>query len=299
MESDKTCVLALDESRRDVGRPSAYLVVVAGGAVGRTYKLAAQETLLGRERAADVVLGNPGVSRRHAAIRRLREGSLELIDLGSTNGTWVNGARVERHLLRDGDRIRLGCETVFRFSLHDELEEAFQQQLYDAATRDPLTHLYNKRYFLERLEEELGWAQRHRLPLSLLLCDVDHFKQLNDTFGHLAGDAVLVQLACRIEQGLRAGNLCCRFGGEEFAMLVRGGGPERAIWAAERVRRLVAAAPFEYQGLRIPITVSVGIATSHGDDGHDVRSLIARADRYLYEAKRAGRNRVGAEAIVA
>ncbi len=178
-----------------------------------------------------------------------------------------------------------------KFTYSDELEEAFHNKMYEAALRDGLTQAYNKRHFLERLTAEMAYACRHGTPLTMLMLDIDHFKQVNDTHGHPAGDHVLAKLARLVMCALRTEDLFARYGGEEFSVLCRGVSLDQAAILAERLRSTVETTVFEYQRRRIPITTSIGVASlvDRTDDG---TRLIADADGALYEAKRAGRNRV-------
>jgi diguanylate cyclase (GGDEF)-like protein len=158
--------------------------------------------------------------------------------------------------------------------------------------RDGLTGVPNKRYFEEALARELARAQRHGRPLSLAVLDIDHFKRINDTYGHLAGDAVLRELAARVRGAIRADEVFARFGGEEFVLLMPEATPEQAAHFAERIRRLAADEPFDVGGKGIPVTVSIGLAHTSGERGVTPEELVGRADRKLYEAKAGGRNRV-------
>src|SRR5690606_2510180 len=146
----------------------------------------------------EIRLEDEGVSRLHACLQREENGTVQLRDLGSTNGTYVNGIRGDDFQLRDGDRIQVGSVTILKFSYQDSLEEQFQQQLYESATRDPLTQAFNKRFFSEQLEKDFSHSARHGLALSLVILDVDQFKKLNDTHGHPAGDHVLQRMASTI-----------------------------------------------------------------------------------------------------
>jgi hypothetical protein len=180
-------------------RDKAYLVALSGESIGQLYPIDAGESIIGRGTQATVKLSDDGISRKHARLLR-RGGEVILEDLQSANGTYVNDDQVTGvRLLHDGDKIRLGASTVLKFTYHDELEENFRQRMYDAALRDGLTHAFNKKFFLDRLNSELSYARRHGSPLSLIMFDVDHFKKLNDTYGHLAGDDVLVKLAALYE----------------------------------------------------------------------------------------------------
>src|SRR5690606_143486 len=168
------------------GEERAYIIVLAGQNVGEMYKVTGEQMTLGRGGGADVRLVDGGISRFHAGIRVEADG-LVVEGLQSRNGTFLNGERITSRRLEDGDKIQLGRTTVLKFSFHDQLEESFQRKMFDSALRDGLTRAYNKRYFLDRLQSEMRFALRHRSPLALLLFDLDHFKGVNDTHGHLAG----------------------------------------------------------------------------------------------------------------
>jgi len=214
------------------------------------------------------------------------------VDLGSTNGTFLNGARVKVGDLKDGDKIQIGSNTVLKFSLQDELEEQFQKNIYESATRDGLTRVYNKKYFMDTMRKEFAYCLRHRVPLSLLMLDVDHFKRINDTYGHQAGDQVLIRVAQKIAETIRVEDLLARYGGEEFALMLREATDDQALACAERVRRAVEGAELFASGTPLKITVSVGVATLLDSDYSQPEELIATADKYLYRAKHGGRNRV-------
>jgi two-component system cell cycle response regulator len=197
---------------------------------------------------------------------------------------------VPRQELSDGDKISVGASTILKFTFQDHIDEHYQKQLFESALRDGLTNTFNRRYFLDRLHGELRFAVRHAKPVALLFVDIDHFKKINDTFGHQAGDQVLSAVARVMMTTIRAEDVLARYGGEEFAIICR----EIELGGAETLaKRLVAAVaerPFEFGGQRIPVTISVGAAVDHGKT--EAQALIAAADAAMYEAKRSGRNRV-------
>jgi diguanylate cyclase (GGDEF)-like protein len=271
-------------------RNRAYLIVLAGENLGQMFPIRETETVIGRAADASVRLNDDGVSRRHAKIV-YKQDEVTVEDMKSANGTLLNGQLVERAVLRDGDKIQVGSTTILKFTYADRLEEDFQQKMYEAALHDGPTRAYTKRYFLDRLPTEVAYARRHATPLSLLMIDVDHFKKINDTHGHLAGDYVLVLLAQLISTALRAEDLFARYGGEEFVVLCRGVALDNAALLAERLRGRIEAAAFEYQQTPIPVTISIGVA-SYVEQADAGTKLIAEADAALYEAKHAGRNRV-------
>jgi two-component system cell cycle response regulator len=273
-----------------IGLHHPHLIVLAGDNVGRTYRVEQTETVIGRAEDASIRVRDDGVSRRHAHI--IREGDdVWLEDLSSANGTRVNGETIDRYPLRDGDKIQVGKKTILKFAHSDALEEGFHQAMYEAAVRDGLTRTYNKRHFLERLATEVAFAERHKTSLSLLMVDVDHFKKVNDGYGHPAGDYVLTTLAQVLAAAVRTEDVLARYGGEEFSILCRGTAVSQATILAQRLRVSVEAHPFEYRKERIAVTISVGVAScSAASQGP--QQLLLNADAALYEAKGGGRNRV-------
>lgn len=271
---------------------NAYLIVLSGRSVGKMFKVPIGEVKLGRSLDSDIRLEDEGVSRLHARMQRDEDGSVVLHDLDSTNGTYVNGHKIGQSKLTDGDRIQVGSVTILKFSYQDSLEEQFQQQLYESATRDPLTQAYNKRFFNDQIDKDFRHAARHELNLSLVIMDVDHFKRINDSHGHPAGDHVLQRLAATVMQSLRSDDAFCRIGGEEFGIIMRDCSAAEAITLAERMRELVQKTRFVYGGDELPVTMSLGIASFDPKRHTASVELIEEADRYLYDAKRGGRNRV-------
>jgi two-component system, cell cycle response regulator len=267
-----------------------YLIVLVGTHVGETFRLGDRELFIGRSPQSNIRFDDDGVSRRHAKVWMLPSGDWVLEDMNSANGTFVNDEKVATRVLRAEDKIHFGPNSLVKFTLHDELEENFQRQMYDAALRDGLTRAFNKKYFLTRLDTELAYARRHRTNLSLVMLDVDFFKRVNDTYGHLAGDAVLVTLAQVVQKTLRAEDVLARYGGEEFAIICRGVSREQAYVLAERIRALVEATGFESNGARLPVTVSLGVAGMPEFAAESSVQLVAAADEALYAAKRGGRN---------
>jgi diguanylate cyclase (GGDEF)-like protein len=269
---------------------SAYFIVINGRAVGKMYKLSGDRVVLGRAPTNQILIDDEGVSRQHAIVER-NALSLVLVDNKSTNGVFVNGNRIERHMLVDGDKVQIGSSTILKFSFQDEVEERAQRQLYDSATRDGLTNAFNKKYFADQLKTEFAFYFRHGQPLSLVLFDIDFFKKLNDGFGHPAGDQVLKQLAAIVQKALRTEDIFARYGGEEFGIILRDTDGERAFLITERIRRQVESNAFTYDAHKMPVTISIGIATLQDQNFQTAKDLVKAADTYLYKAKHNGRNR--------
>ncbi|HEX9243272.1 MAG TPA: GGDEF domain-containing protein [Anaeromyxobacter sp.] len=274
----------------------AYLLALAGPQFGEMFALApGRDLVLGRKDDVDVQLRDDGVSRRHATLRVEGEGAL-LVDLGSANGTYVDGKRVPEARVTDGSRIQIGAHTALKFIWADEVEAFYQVRLAEGAFQDALTGLYNRRHLDERLTSELAAAQRHGRALSLLLVDIDHFKQVNDAHGHLAGDEALKMVAFVLRGAVRKEDVLARFGGEEFCVIARETPLDGALALAERIRLAVERSQFTWEGRQLGVTVSVGLTVSVGAatfvPGRSERDLLGAADRALYAAKQQGRNRV-------
>jgi diguanylate cyclase (GGDEF)-like protein len=274
------------------GRDRPFLIVIGGGSAGEMYDLQQSELIIGRGRSSTIRFDDEGVSRSHARVI-CAGGDVHIEDLNSANGTFVNEEPVvSRRPLKDGDKITLGSITILKFTYNDDLDETFQRRMFEAAVRDGLTAAYNKRYFMDRLAKELAFARRHGAPLSLIMLDVDHFKRVNDTYGHPAGDAVLIKLSKVAVDTLRTEDVFARYGGEEFAVICRGLDVPSATIVAERLRELVAGMRVKWEGQELAVTLSLGVAGYPERDVETPEQLISAADEALYEAKRAGRNRV-------
>ncbi|MCZ7582286.1 MAG: GGDEF domain-containing protein [Deltaproteobacteria bacterium] len=159
------------------------------------------------------------------------------------------------------------------------------------ATTDGLTGLPNHRTFQLRMDEEAARERRLRTPLSLVLLDIDHFKNINDTYGHPVGDLVLKRVAAMLADAIRDVDMAARYGGEEFALILTNAKPEGAAKLAERLRKSIAREAIPYPGGSLNITVSLGVATMP-NDARDKQDLVEAADKALYFSKEHGRNRV-------
>jgi diguanylate cyclase (GGDEF)-like protein len=219
-------------------------------------------------------------------------GAPVLSDMGSTNGTYINGKRVSRHNLQNGDKIQISSSTIIKFGLGDEGERLFHDEFYNMANMDAATGVYNKQFFLKRLEEEFAYAKRQGGNMSLVMCDIDFFKKVNDTHGHMAGDFVLQQVAAALKETVRSEDVLARYGGEEFIIILRQIDEEGAFLLGERIRARVAEKAMEFEGTKIPVTMSFGLASVEDTSIESAEALIAAADEFLYMSKEGGRNRV-------
>ena len=284
---NKTIVTVISRITERPVAKEACLVVIYGQDLGKKYNLDVATCIIGRSSKSDIQIDQESVSRNHCKLLNTGK-SLLIRDLGSTNGTYVNDGPVGEHVLRDGDLIKVG-RTIFKFLTGGNIEHAYHEEIYRLTTVDGLTQVYNKRYFLEVLERESSRSHRYGRDLSLIMFDIDHFKQVNDTYGHLAGDHVLKHLAQVIRERIRREDLMARYGGEEFSIILPEIDAYNARQFADKIRRLVERTEFKFEDTLIPITISIGVVSTHADVV-DPTEFIRLADENLYEAKRRGRN---------
>ncbi len=284
-------------SKRDL-RPA--LVFLGGDLLAVSIPLEREEVILGRALEADVRINDTKASRQHARIRttidlETNETKYVLTDLNSKNGVLLNGHPVTEETLQNGDKIAIG-KHILRFELLDEIDREYQRQIRRLLSHDDLTGLLSSRSFFSELRRESARAQLEKRPFCVLMMDIDYFKKVNDTYGHLTGSKTLEEIGGCIMQNLRSGDVAARFGGEEFAAFLLDADLAQALIAAERIRESVEKQKFSIlkQGKIIKthrITISIGIACFPGDS-HDPIELVEMADSALYRAKREGRNRV-------
>lgn len=287
-DATPTVTPIVEHEPRPIRRGEACLVVIYGSDLGRRIPLSQSTFEIGRAARCDLPIDQDSVSRQHARITRSKDGTFRILDLGSTNGTYVNDVAVSEAILKDGDQLKIG-RSIFKFMTGDNVEASYHEEIYRLMTVDGLTQLFNKRFFTEALEREVNRAKRYGRPLALLLIDIDHFKRKNDEFGHVAGDAVLRQLAAAVLPKLRRDDIFARVGGEEFAILLPELDAAAAQATGERVRKIVEDARFSFDNVAIPCTVSCGIA--HLDETTPAPADLYRtADSALYRAKQEGRN---------
>ncbi len=303
MEDDIHTTLTADPPAPQERRPA--LVFMRGEQLAAPIPLERDEVTLGRALEADVRVNDARASRLHARIRTEHDPETNapryrLTDLGSTNGTLLNGQPATDAFLQNGDKLTIG-EHLIRFNLLDDLDREFQRQLYRLIAHDELTGLLTSKSFFSELRREAARAESEGRPFCVLMMDLDHFKRVNDTCGHLVGSQTLEVIGGLITRALRVGDVAARFGGEEFAAFLLDADCAQALVAAERVRTAIeehafsatrhGASPDEIRTLRI--TISIGVA-AYPDDARDPIELIELADTALYHAKQSGRNRVSA-----
>jgi two-component system cell cycle response regulator len=261
-----------------------------GPTMGARYALAETAFVVGRGEDCSIQINDHSVSRRHARIEHGPDG-FYVHDLQSTNGTFVNDHPVTDSLLHDGDYLRVG-NCIFRFLAGGNVESEYHEEIYRLTIIDGLTQIHNQRYLVEFLDRELSRSARHSRPLALILFDIDWFKTINDELGHLGGDFTLRELAACVKKTVRREDLFARYGGEEFALVLVETSHEGATEVAERIRESVEKHPFRFEDKPFALTISLGVAFTPGDATLTAAGLLRQADDKLYQAKRAGRNRV-------
>ncbi len=276
------------------------LVALGGELLATPIPLERARVTLGRALDADVRLNDAKASRLHACISTEVDAAsgrtiFRITDLQSTNGTLVNGRAISEVMLNHGDKILIG-DQLFRFELLDEIDRAFQQEIQRLLGHDELTGLLTSKSFFTELRREAARAEASSQPFCVLMMDLDHFKVVNDSYGHLVGNRTLQDVGVIIKAALRSGDVAARFGGEEFAAFLLDADYLQGLVAAERVRRgieqstfLATTAGSDPRAARFTLTVSIGVAC-YPDDARDPIRLVELADSALYRAKRNGRN---------
>jgi diguanylate cyclase (GGDEF)-like protein len=290
-KTSETWVTAPDRPVSTTRRDACIVhIYPTGPGMGARYALSDTPVVIGRGNDCDIRINDHSVSRRHARIQPGADG-YHAVDLQSTNGTFVNDVPVSICRLKDGDYLRVG-NCIYRFLAGGNVEAEYHEEIYRLTIIDALTDIHNKRYLIEFLDRELSRSARYGRPLALILFDIDRFKAVNDEMGHLGGDFILRELATLVKSNVRKEELFARYGGEEFVIVLPEAKPETGALVAERVRSLVEKHVFQYEGKRYPVTISLGVANTSGEEALTPADLIRLADEKLYAAKAAGRNRV-------
>ncbi len=291
--AERTAVVSLGDLRspRRQAKDRHLLIRARGAQLGHVTRLGVGAHKVGRATDSEIWLSDDGVSRRHAVVTQEGHGYV-IEDTQSANGTFVAGQRIERAVLRDGDLIQFGPQAMFRYSIADEAQEQLLRQLYEASVTDALTGANNRESFDSHLRMELSYARRHNTDCALVLFDVNHFKRVNDGYGHPVGDEVLVEISKAARRVVRNEDVFARYGGEEFALILRGIALDGARAVGERLRERIAALSIPTEQGPLTVTVSVGCASVSTTPDLSAEALVQAADRRLYVAKRSGRNRV-------
>ncbi|HLE11538.1 MAG: hypothetical protein A2504_05735 [Bdellovibrionales bacterium RIFOXYD12_FULL_39_22] len=296
MADDATVVLtdikaALTAADSEASKKPAALLVVGGELNGTIFDLIEKEVTVGRSAENMIALDFPGISRLHFKLLQ-KEKEYLLEDAGSRNGTYLNNKKVDAitKLVR-GDIIKIGSMAL-KYLPHGDPERLTYDKLNLEANTDKWTKCYNKAYFNRACEMEVKKSKVTGIPLSIIMFDLDHFKKLNDTYGHDAGDYVLQHLSQILRKhGVRDTDVLSRYGGEEFVLLLPKTNLKQAFEIAERLRKVIETEQFTYDNKVLPVTASLGVA----DYRQGVLSgvdLFKRADKALYLSKSNGRNQV-------
>jgi diguanylate cyclase (GGDEF)-like protein len=276
------------------------LVVLRGTDVGKVMKLSEGPIIIGRSLDCTAAMREESISRYHAKVHISESGDIIAEDLGSTNGIFLNGTRVTKTTLKSDDKLLLGRRTVLKLMFQDQIEQLYQQEIYNSSTRDGLTGIYNRRFLDERIDSDISFSRRHRIPFTFIMFDIDHFKKVNDKYGHPTGDEVLVSIAKIISEMIRAEDVFGRFGGEEFAILAPRIDLEGATIFGERIRKHISELDIpakDNSKSTIKVTVSVGAVTVHPEAIVDTPTVISVTDENLYKAKENGRDNVVATLV--
>jgi diguanylate cyclase (GGDEF)-like protein len=269
------------------------LIIISGSeSIGKIYKLKNNVTI-GRGVNVHIKLNDITISREHSKISLMGKDKVYIEDCGSKNGTIVNGVNITSTLLNNGDKIKIG-NTIFKFGFLDELEKDFQYKIFSKSIEDDLTGIYNKTFFLEDLSMEFSYARRHKFPLSLVVFDIDNFKKINDTYGHLAGDFILKELVNIINKTKRKEDIFARIGGEEFGLILKNINKDHALNLAERIRKLIQNNQFKFKTI-ISVTISAGCDTYTEKNYKNYNQFFDTVDKLLLKAKSKGKNCVVCE----
>ncbi len=296
MGDDATVVLtdikaALASAEKEASEKPAALLVVGGELNGSLFDLTAEEVICGRSAKNEITLDFNGISREHFKLTASDDG-YDVQDAGSRNGTFLNNEKLDAPVsLKKGDMIKVGA-VALKFLPKGDPERLTYDKLNLEANTDGHTGCFNKTYFNNKINLEVKKSKVTGAPLSLIVFDLDHFKNLNDNYGHDAGDYVLKELAELIRNnGVRDNDIFARYGGEEFVILLPKTNLKQSYEIAERLRKVVESHDFIYEANKLPVTASIGVAdyrkgVSTGTD------LFKRADESVYKSKEGGRNQV-------
>jgi two-component system cell cycle response regulator len=296
MSDDATLVItdikaALAASDKEAESKSACLLVVGGDLNGTIFDLIDGDNNVGRSPDCEIPLDFQGISRKHFKVN-VNADKVTISDLGSSNGTYINNEKIAVPAqLKKADMIKIGS-IALKFLPKGDTERLTYDKLQEDANTDGLTKCYNKMYFNNKLDLEVKKSKVTGNPLSLIIFDLDHFKHLNDNYGHDAGDYVLAEKADLLrDNGIRKGDTFARYGGEEFVVLLPNTNLKQAFEIAERLRKLVEVHEFIYDEKKLPVTASIGVA-DYRQGVNTGTDLFKRADSAVYKAKEGGRNQV-------
>ncbi len=289
MSDDQTRKADISDIEKKSTQQESFLIEIYGPSLGKNHPVAKDVMTIGREATNSIQIDHENVSRTHCKLERISP-AIYIEDLNSTNGTYLNDVPIKRERLRHGDLIKVGG-VVFKFISGGNVEGLYHEEIYRMTITDGLTQVSNKRHLVDFLEREIARTIRFGRPLSVIMLDLDHFKKINDTYGHLAGDFILKEICDILNKLVRREELLARYGGEEFVIALPETALSTACTIAEKARRMVERHEFTFAGTEIRVTISLGCAEL-SPMAADPNNFLRAADERLYEAKRAGRNRV-------
>ena len=279
-------------------RKNACLVQYSGAKLGKRYPLTETQNVVGRSPTVQIIINEASVSRQHARFVLVGD-NVVVEDMGSSNGTFLNDVRTEGQVpLKDGDIVRLGT-VLLKFFAHDNVDSVMHDKIYRMATIDAGTQIFNKQYLLDALDSEFKFSSTYSRELSIIYYDLDHFKPVNDTYGHNAGDFILRESAALVKAAVRKDDILGRFGGEEFVIILPNTDARTAADLAERIRMKhethVFQIEYEKDGAKKKVnhkqTISMGVAQLKPGIA-STKEFLEVADKKLYTSKQTGRNRV-------
>ncbi len=291
MSNDEKTIIGqpIDVLKSPSRKKRACLVQYSGMRVGRRHILDENQMAIGRLETSSVSVQDPSVSRKHAQLT-LKSENWELEDLGSANGTFIHETAVKKTMLKHGDMIRFGS-VVFKFFADGSDESSFVDNIYRKATIDPTTGVFNKQYLKDEMDSHFKMARNYKRPLTMIVFDLDFFRNVNNDHGHLAGDFILKECAQIAKSTIRKNDILGRFGGEEFVIILPDTKSDAGFDLAERIRKKLADNIFTFDGKPLKQTTSLGVAELVSGMS-SVSDLFELADQKLYNAKKTGRNRV-------
>lgn len=279
-------------------RRAACIVQYSGAQLGKRFPLDSDTMIIGRSPQTDICIDEPSVSRRHSKMT-LQGEVVSIEDLGSSNGTYVNDKKLEGSVkLKDQDMIRLGT-ILFKFFANENIDGIIHDKIYRMATIDKGTETFNKKYLQETLKSEFKHSLSYGMDLSIIYFDLDHFKKVNDSYGHAAGDFILKEGSSVVKSALRKNDIFCRFGGEEFVIILPNTKSDKAVELAERIRIAMENYVFDIEldedGAKRIVqhrqTISLGVSQLEPSMQSE-NELLESADKKLYHSKQNGRNQV-------
>ena len=289
---DKTVIIDL-ESLLQADQRHPYLVIYIGNDSGRRHKLHRGTLTIGRSSQADITIEDDRISRIHCIIEWMGD-TISIDDKGSTNGIYVDSQAVSHALLSNGVPIQLG-HSIMKIEYKTEAEIQAEENLLYKASFDSLTGIFNRHHFIKLAYMEIAYASRHKLPVGVIMIDIDNFKQVNDQYGHLVGDSVLSQFSNIVIENKRTEDLFARYGGEEFIIMPRGEMNKEFMYKqCERIRKVTENFEFRFEEKLVRITASFGFhikKVESADSETVLNEIILKADEALYLAKEQGKNR--------